>query len=125
MNRQMVQIGILTGPTPGMRLANRGYRGVQASVATQTMVSNTQTLPRAVKILRQRLQLPEPMIVHTKKDGLLFRTWLKAARSDATHAVRCGSGQNLWLMMPRQPVPVCALVGELTLPLMLGKAGRL
>ena len=41
----------------------------------------------------------EPTIGHMKSDGRLGRNWLKGAIGDALHAVLCGAGHNLRIIM--------------------------
>ncbi|CAD5374676.1 transposase [Rubrivivax sp. A210] len=119
VDSQIEQIGILTGTTPKMALVDRGYRGVQASAGTRLLVSHTRRLPKRLKKLLQRRQVVEPMIGHMKTDGLLDRNWLKGALGDAMHAVLCGAGHNLRMILAHLRVLYCALVGQLMLALML------
>lgn len=118
VDSQIEQIGILTGTTPKMALVDRGYRGVQASAGTRLLVSHTRRLPKNLKKLLKRRQVVEPMIGHMKADGLLDRNWLKGALGDAMHAVLCGAGHNLRMILARLRVLYCALVGQLVLALM-------
>lgn len=119
VDSQIEQIGILTGTTPKMALVDRGYRGVQASAGTRLLVSHTRRLPKKLKKLLKRRQMVEPMIGHMKTDGLLDRNWLKGALGDAMHAVLCGAGHNLRMILAHLRVLYCALVGQLMLALML------
>jgi IS5 family transposase len=119
VDSQIEQIGILTGTTPKMALVDRGYRGVQASAGTRLLVSHTRRLPKPLKKLLKRRQVVEPMIGHMKTDGLLDRNWLKGALGDAMHAVLCGAGHNLRMILAHLRVLYCALIGQLVLVLML------
>jgi len=119
VDSQIEQIGILTGTTPKMALVDRGYRGVQASAGTRLLVSHTRRLPKHLKKLLKRRQVVEPMIGHMKTDGLLDRNWLKGALGDAMHAVLCGAGHNLRMILAHLRVLYCAFVGQLMLALML------
>jgi IS5 family transposase len=119
VDSQIEQIGILTGTTPKMALVDRGYRGVQASAGTRLLVSHTRRLPKNLKKLLKRRQVVEPMIGHMKTDGLLDRNWLKGALGDAMHAVLCGAGHNLRMILAHLRVLYCAFVGQLMLALML------
>ena len=120
VDSQIEQIGILTGTTPKMALVDRGYRGVQASAGTRLLVSHTRRLPKQLKKLLKRRQMVEPMIGHMKADGLLDRNWLKGALGDAMHAVLCGAGHNLRMILAHLRVLYCALVGQVMLAVMLG-----
>jgi transposase, IS5 family len=72
-DRQLDQIGILTGTAPKLALLNRGCRGVQASAGTRLRVSHRKRLPRHLKQLLKWRQVVEPKIGHKKTDGLLDR----------------------------------------------------
>ncbi len=104
---------ILTGVKPSMALADRGYRGVEPPEGTRRLISNTRSLPKALKKLLKRRQAIEPTIGHMKTDGLPARNWLKGSESDAIHAVLCGAGHNLRLMLAHLRVLLLALI-ELT-----------
>jgi transposase, IS5 family len=119
VDSQIEQIGILTGTTPKMALVDRGYRGVQASAGTRLLVSHTRRLPKNLKKLLKRRQMVEPMIGHMKTDGLLDRNWLKGALGDAMHAVLCGAGHNLRMILAHLRVLYCAFVGQIMLALMI------
>jgi IS5 family transposase len=41
----------------------------------------------------------EPMIGHMKSEGRLGRNWLHGAEGDAIHAVLCGAGHNLRMIL--------------------------
>ena len=41
----------------------------------------------------------EPMIGHMKNEGLLRRNWLRGSLGDALHAVLCGAGHNLRMIL--------------------------
>lgn len=124
VDSQIEQIGILTGTTPKMALVDRGYRGVQASAGTRLLISHTRRLPKSLKKLLKRRQVVEPMIGHMKTDGLLDRNWLKGAVGDAMHAVLCGAGHNLRMILAHLRVLYCALVSQLMLALMLANPAQ-
>ncbi len=119
VDSQIEQIAILTGTTPKMALVDRGYRGVQASAGTRLLVSHTRRLPKHLKKLLKRRQVVEPMIGHMKSDGLLDRNWLKGALGDAMHAVLCGAGHNLRMILAHLRVFYCALISQVVLAMML------
>jgi IS5 family transposase len=43
----------------------------------------------------------EPTIGHMKSDGKLDRNWLKGRLGDAIHAILCGAGHNIRLLLRR------------------------
>jgi IS5 family transposase len=51
-----------------------------------------------VKVIRRRSAI-EPAIGHMKADGKLDCNWLKGALGDAMHAVLCGAGHNLRMIL--------------------------
>jgi IS5 family transposase len=108
------QVEILTATTPSIVLADRGYRGVTLkNPATRLILSHTRKLPPALKRLLKRRQVVEPVIGHMKADGLLARNWLKGEMGDALHAVMCGAGHNLRLILARLRALFCALIAVL------------
>jgi IS5 family transposase len=68
---------------------------------TRLILSHTRRLAPALKRLLKRRQVVEPMIGHMKADGLLDRNWLKGELGDALHAVMCGAGHNLRMILAR------------------------
>jgi transposase, IS5 family len=58
------------------------------------------------------------MIGHMKADGLLDRNWLKGALGDAMHAVLCGAGHNLRMILAHLRVILLASLGQLVLALL-------
>ena len=59
---------------------------------------------------RTNRQVGEPMIGHMKADGLLDKNWLKGANGDALHALLCGAGHNLRMILRHLRVLYCGLV---------------
>ena len=51
-------------------------------------------------MIRRRSAI-EPAIGHMKVDGKPDRNWLKGALDDAMHAVLCGAGYNLRMILRR------------------------
>lgn len=114
---QLEQVQILTGHTPKIALADRGYRGVEPAAGTRLLISHTRRLPRSLKKLLKRRQVGEPMIGHMKSDGLLNRNWLKGADGDALHAILCGAGHNLRMILAHLRVLLFALIASIVLVL--------
>jgi transposase, IS5 family len=119
VDSQLEQVGILTEVMPKIALVDRGYRGVEAASGTRLLVSHTRRLPRSLKKLLKRRQVVEPMIGHMKSDGLLARNWLKGSLGDAMHALLCGAGHNLRMILAYLRALYFALVGHLALIAML------
>ena len=110
VDSQLEQVGILTGHTPKIALADRGYRGVEPLAGTRLLISHTRRLPKALKKLLKRRQVVEPMIGHMKADGLLGKNWLKGTEGDALHAILCGAGHNLRMILRHLRVLCLAFV---------------
>ena len=96
---QLEQVEILTGVRPSLALADRGYKAAETLPGTQLLLSHTRRLPPRLKKLLRRRQAIEPTIGHMKNDGLLDRNWLKGEIGDAMHALLCGAGHNLRLIL--------------------------
>ena len=119
VDSQIEQIAILTGITPKIALVDRGYRGVEPAAPTRLLVSHTRRLPKRLKKLLKRRQVVEPMIGHMKADGLLDRNWLKGALGDAMHAILCGAGHNLRMILAHLRVLYAAFAAQLVLLLLI------
>lgn len=62
------------------------------------------------------------MIGHMKADGLLGKNWLKGAQGDALHALLCGAGHNLRMILRHLRVLCFALPGLIAMAITLGMA---
>lgn len=109
LGSQLEQVEILTGQKPKIAPADRGYRGAVPPVGTRLLISHTRRLPPVLK----RRQVVEPMIGHMKADGLLAKNWLKGADGDALHALLCGAGHNLRMLLRHLRVLCWALIDRL------------
>jgi IS5 family transposase len=107
---QIEQVEILTGARPKTVLADRGYRGAQIP-GCQLLLAHTRKLPDRLKQLLKRRNAIEPTIGHMKNDGLLSRNWLKGSLGDAMHALLCGAGHNLRLILAHLRVLLLAWLG--------------
>lgn len=56
-------------------------------------------ITRGLRAAFRRRSTIEPAIGHMKADGKLDRNWLKGALGDAMHAVLCGAGHNLRMIL--------------------------
>jgi IS5 family transposase len=110
VDSQLEQVEILTGNTPKIVLADRGYRGVEPACGARLLISHTRRLPKRLKKLLKRRLVVEPMIGHMKAYGLLGKNWLQGADGDALHALLCGAGHNLRMILRHLRVFYCALI---------------
>ena len=106
------QVGILTGmdTSPVTAIVDKGYRGVQVEGVRILMPGQRRGITRILKAMIKRTSAIEPAIGHMKMDGRLGRNPLKGALGDALHAVMCGAGRNLRLILVAQRI-FCARIG--------------
>lgn len=96
------QAEILSGTKAEEAFVDLGCRGVEVDgvviyKARQKRGINTRRLKRALK----RRNAIEPVIGHMKNDGMLGRNYLKGAVGDEMHAILCGAGHNIRLILRR------------------------
>ena len=93
------QVSILTDHLPKAVFVDKGYRGVDvAGVAIWRSGQKRGVTPAIKKAIHRRSAI-EPAIGHMKNDGRLRRNWLKGSLGDALHAVLCGAGHNLRMIL--------------------------
>ncbi|WP_284415861.1 IS5 family transposase, partial [Acidovorax sp. SUPP3334] len=95
------QVGILTGTDkpPATAIVDKGYRGVQIEGVRILMSGQKRGITRTLEAMIKRRSAIEPAIGHMKMDGRLARNPLKGALGDALHAVMCGAGHDLRLIL--------------------------
>lgn len=99
---QLEQVETLTGQRPEQVFADRGYKGAEVPEGCQLYLSGQKKgVTASIKRWIKRRSAIEPHIGHMKNDGLLGRCHLKGAIGDAMHAVLCGAGHNLRLILNR------------------------
>lgn len=106
------QVAILTQRQPKEVFVDLGYRG--ATVPTGIKVYHRKLrrgiTARLKRDIRRRSAI-EPVIGHMKNDGRLRRNWLQGTEGDAFHAMLCGCGHNLRMILRRlQFLPALILV---------------
>ena len=114
------QVSILTDRTPKIAIVDKGYQGV-AVPKTQILRSGQKRgVTKALRRMIKRRSAIEPTIGHMKTDGRLGRNPLKGAIGDALHAVLCGAGHNIRLLLKKLALlfvqiwwqMLCALTGQ-------------
>lgn len=93
---------------PARVLVDRGYRGHGVASDTGTAVylsGRRRGMTCALKRALRRRSAIEPTIGHMKTDGRLWRSPLKGALGDALHAVLCGAGHNIRLILAHLRAP--------------------
>ena len=101
LSETLEQVGILTGTDrpPATAIVDKDYKGVKLEGVRILMSGQKRGITRTLKALIKRRSAIEPAIGHMKMDGRLARNPLKGALGDALHAVMCGAGHNLRLIL--------------------------
>jgi len=95
----VAQIHALTQRTPKAVFVDRGYRGIEVPGVTIWRSGQKRGVTPSIKKAIHRRSAIEPAIGHMKNDGRLRRNWLKGALGDALHAMLCGAGHNLRMIL--------------------------
>ena len=95
----IAQIHALTHRTPKAVFVDRGYRGVEVPDVTLWRSGQKRGVTPGIKRAIRRRSAIEPAIGHMKTDGRLGRNWLKGRLGDALHAMLCGAGHNLRMIL--------------------------
>lgn len=93
------QVEILTDRKPKAVFVDKGYQGAEVEGVEIWRSGRRRGVGRRLKADIRRRSAVEPMIGHMKNDGLLRRNWLKGSLGDALHAVLCGAGHNLRMIL--------------------------
>ena len=95
------QVEILTDRTPTTVIVDRGYKGAELKGIQVLRSGQKRGISRTLHAMIKRRSAIEPTIGHMKTDGRLARNWLKGALGDALHAVLCGAGHNIRLLLKK------------------------
>ena len=97
---QIAQVERLTGIAVERAYVDRGYRGHKHTGKAEVYIAHTRGIssPTIKRELRRRNAI-EPIIGHTKSDGLLERNHLAGATGDAINAILVAAGHNLRLLV--------------------------
>ncbi|MNK77833.1 hypothetical protein D3C87_974480 [compost metagenome] len=117
MAETLEQVGILAERKPTTAIVDKGYRGVEIEGVRILRSGQKRGITRTLKAMIRRRSAIEPAIGHMKMDGRLGRNPLKGALGDALHAVMCGAGHNLRLILAK--LRLLAARFALTLPALL------
>jgi IS5 family transposase len=93
------QVGELTGKLPKAVFVDKGYRGVEIADTQIWRSGQKRGVTASIRKAIHRRSMVEPMIGHMKSEGRLGRNWLQGAEGDAIHAVLCGAGHNLRMIL--------------------------
>ena len=97
---QIAQVERITGIEAARAYVDRGYKGHGHKGRADVYISHTRgiTSPTIKRELRRRNAI-EPIIGHTKADGLIERNHLKGAAGDTINAILVAAGHNLRLLI--------------------------
>lgn len=90
-----------TGQVVRRAFADRGYRGSDHGPTPVHLAGKVRGLARSLRRKLKRRNAIEPLIGHMKADGKMGRNWIKGSDGDAMHALLCGAGQNLRLILKK------------------------
>jgi IS5 family transposase len=99
LEESLGQVAALGGVTPKMAIVDRGFKGVFIEGVKVYHTGMRKGISRNLRSIIRRRSAIEPAIGHMKTDGKLGRNWLKGALGDAIHAVLCGAGHNLRMIL--------------------------
>jgi transposase, IS5 family len=110
LHMALEQVENLTRRQPKEVFVDLGYRGAITPVGVKLYHRKLKRgiTARMKRDIRRRSAI-EPAIGHMKNDGRLRRNWLKGMQGDAFHALLCGCGHNLRLIL-RKPKLLLALI---------------
>jgi IS5 family transposase len=99
LEESLEQVAALSGVEPKTAIVDRGFKGVCIEGVKIYHTGMRKGISRSLRAIIRRRSAIEPAIGHMKSDGKLGRNWLKGALGDAIHAVLCGAGHNLRMIL--------------------------
>ncbi|MDW9248315.1 hypothetical protein C7S13_4773 [Burkholderia cepacia] len=103
------QAAILSDVQPTIAIVDSGYKGVAIDGVKVCHPGLRRGITRGLRAMIRRRSAIEPAIGHMKADGKHDRNWLKGALGDAIHAVLCGAGHNLRMILRKLRL-LCELI---------------
>jgi IS5 family transposase len=101
LEETLEQVGILTDCQPKIVIVDKGYQGVEVPNTQILRSGQRRGVTRTLRKMIKRRSAIEPTIGHMKMDGRLGRNPLKCALGDVLHAVLCGAGHNIRLLLKK------------------------
>ena len=80
-------------------MVDKGYKGANVDGVQILRSGQRRGVTRTMQAMIKRRSAIEPTIGHMKSEGRLDRNPLKGALGDALHAVLCGAGHNIRLLL--------------------------
>lgn len=99
LDETIEQVSILANHRPRTVMVDKGYKGAEVEGVQILRSGQRRGVTRTMKAMIKRRSAIEPTIGHMKSDGRLNRNPLKGALGDALHAVLCGAGHNIRLLL--------------------------
>ena len=96
---QITQVERLTGVVVERAYVDRGYRGHRHQGKAQVYIAHSRGIASPTISRLRRRNAIEPIIGHTKSDGLLERNHLAGATGDAINAILVAAGHNMRLLI--------------------------
>lgn len=110
------QMSILSERKPKTAIVDRGYRGVEVPGVQILRSGQRRGMTHTLQKMIRRRSAIEPTIGHMKTDGRLARNPLAGALGDALHAVLCGAGHNIRLLLAKLRLLLALLIQESICP---------
>lgn len=107
------QVSIVADANPKIAIVDKGYRGVEIDGVRILRSGQKRGLTRTLHAMIKRRIAIEPSIGHMKTDGRLGRNLLKGALGDALHAVMCGAGHNIRLLLKKLRLLCAEILADL------------
>jgi len=101
LEETLEQVGILNDRQPKVVIVDKGYQGVEVPNTQILRSGQRRGVTRTLRKMIKRRSAIEPTIGHMKMDGRLGRNPLTGALGDALHAVLCGAGHNIRLLLKK------------------------
>ena len=101
---------ILSDRRPSTVIVDKGYKGAMLDGVQILRSGQRRGVTRTLRAMIKRRSAIEPTIGHMKMDGRLGRNPLKGAIGDALHAVLCGAGHNIRMLLRKLRL-LCARLG--------------
>jgi transposase, IS5 family len=99
LSSALKQVAQLTGTQPERCFVDRGYRGHGIEGTEVYIAGQKRGITPALRRALKRRNAIEPIIGHTKHDGLMGRNYLKGTAGDAMNAILAAAGHNLRIIL--------------------------
>jgi IS5 family transposase len=110
LEQAVEQVEILSDRRPSTVIVDKGYKGAMLDGVQILRSGQRRGVTRTLRAMIKRRSAIEPTIGHMKMDGRLGRNPLKGAIGDALHAVLCGAGHNIRMLLRKLRL-LCARLG--------------